>query len=68
MFVSHSIGEYIFFRYVLLMYEENDNSFKAVKNTVKEEKLEYEYRCCCSAIDKRKLCENYYVEVLKSGK
>lgn len=51
--------------FAVLLYEENDNSLKAVK-TVKEEKLEYEYRC--SIIDKRKLCENYYVEILKSGK
>lgn len=60
----HIMGIF-FFRGAAELYEENDNSLKAVK-TVKEEKLEYERRC--STIDKRKLCENYYVEVLKSGK
>lgn len=53
--------------FFLFVYKESDNSLKAVKKTVKEEKLEYEQRCC-STIDKRKLCENYSVGVLKSGK
>lgn len=54
---------------VFVMYKESDNSLKAVKKTVKEEKLEYEYTVAAvSTIDKRKLCENYCVGVLKSGK